>query len=35
MSRADTDIAANVDRYLAGRSDTARYSSFDYCNNTV
>lgn len=33
MSRAGTDIDGNVGRYLAGRSDTARYSSFDYCNN--
>ena len=33
MSRAGTDIGGNVGRYLAGRNDTARYSSFDYCNN--
>jgi len=33
MSRADADIEGNVDRYLAGRHATVRYSSFDYCNN--
>ena len=33
MSRATTDIEGNFGRYLAGRTDTARYSSFDYCFN--
>lgn len=28
-----TDVAGNIERYLADRNATARYSSFDYCYN--
>lgn len=31
--RDDVDIDGNVESYLRGRVDTARYSSFDYCFN--
>lgn len=33
MSCASVDIEANAGRYLAGRRDTGRYASFDYCLN--
>src|SRR5690349_23461511 len=31
--RGGVDIGAHASRYLQGRSDTARYASFDYCFN--
>ena len=31
--RDDVDIIGNVETYLGARTDTARYSSFDYCFN--